>query len=84
MAFRRVRTLRKLTGNSGIRAVCRRTLDAMLRDMQTTCQRPYSKNTTRRNGAWHGTPHGARLPSVCPTGWNASWQRGGGASIPLP
>lgn len=33
MAFRRIRTLRKLSGNPGVRAAYRRALDAMLRDM---------------------------------------------------
>ena len=33
MAFRRLRTLRKLSGNPGIRAAYRRAIDAMLRDM---------------------------------------------------
>ena len=61
MAFRRVRTLRKLSGNPGIRAAYRRALDAMLRDMHEDVSKAileeYDAAEWRmaRNSAWRGS-----------------------------
>ena len=73
MAFRRVRTLRKLSGNPGIRAAYRRALDAMLRDMHEDVSKAileeYDAAEWRmaRNSAWRGSS---------PRAWGIPCRRG--------